>query len=117
MLEIRSSRILQRLRWMSTETVGASLLILVRNDNEVYELNLIGEDAHLSDFCRLLRESPEGLARCMTCRSLVTLGACYRGLSQYTCHGGISVLAAPAPFRSGLSSALSRASVILRTFS
>jgi AraC-like DNA-binding protein len=29
----------------------------------------------------------------------MALGACYRGLTQYSCHGGISVIAAPAQWR------------------
>jgi len=96
MIEVGRSPVLRRLREMAAETLGVSLVILVRSGRQMRELDLGGEASHLSDFCRVLRSKPEGLKRCMTCRSLVSMGASYRGLSRYTCHGGVSVVAAPA---------------------
>lgn len=96
LIEAGRSKVLARLRRMAAEFAGVVLNVLVRRGGEIAELDLAGEPARVSEFCRLVRGSDEGVQRCKTCRSLIAFGACYRGLTEYTCHGGVSVLAAPA---------------------
>jgi AraC-like DNA-binding protein len=81
---------------MAADYANVVLNVLVRRDGEVVELDLAGKPATPAAFCRLIRGSAAGLQRCKTCRSLVAFGACCRGLTEHTCHGGVAVLAAPA---------------------
>lgn len=91
----RRSPLLARIRDHAAAVAGIYLTILVRRADEVIELDLTGSEAQLPEFCRVIRQSDEGLRRCTTCRSLIAFGACYRGMTEFQCHGGVSVLAAP----------------------
>jgi len=94
--EASESEVIAKLDVASRELVGGHLLVLLRRGDELVEIYPSGEGADLPEFCRVLRTTPEGRQRCLTCRSLVAFGACYRGTIEYTCHGGITVLAASA---------------------
>ena len=98
---IRSSRALQKLNEVAQSLSGLFLVILVRIDDQMVELFPAGGEGGLPSFCRVFRETVLGQKRCLTCRSLVAFGACYRGLIEYACHGGVSVVAAPAVRRDG----------------
>jgi AraC-like DNA-binding protein len=91
----QQSAVLARLDAVARELTGGALIVLVRRGDELLEVLPTGTDADLPDFCRVLRGTFEGRKRCLTCRSLMTFGACYRGLIEYTCHGGVSIVAAP----------------------
>jgi len=79
------------------ELTSGSLIILLRRGEEILEVRPGGRKAELPSFCEVYRATPEGRKRCLTCRSLMTFGACYRGLIVYSCHGGVSIIAAAAP--------------------
>lgn len=85
-----------KLQHASRDLLGGALLFLACKDNEVAEILPSGNDDELPEFCRLYRSSADGLECCMTCRSLMAFGACYRGTIEYSCHGGVRILASPA---------------------
>ena len=88
------SEVIAKLDRASRELVGGHLMVLLRCGDELVEIYPSGDSAGLPEFCRVLRTTPEGRQRCLTCRSLVAFGACYLGTIEYTCHGGITVFAA-----------------------
>ncbi|MCB9853902.1 MAG: helix-turn-helix domain-containing protein [Phycisphaerales bacterium] len=92
----RRSPLLARIRDYGAAVAGIYLTVLVRRGDEVVELDLNGSEAEVPEFCHVIRQTDEGLRRCKACRSLIAFGACYRGMSEFQCHGGVSVLAAPA---------------------
>jgi AraC-like DNA-binding protein len=98
---IRDSQALQKLNEMARDLAGLFLVVLVRINDRMVELHPAGGDGDLPPFCQVYRSSPLGEKRCRTCRSLVAFGACYRGPIEYACHGGVSVVAAPAVRRDG----------------
>lgn len=93
---IRESPILAKLETMAKELTGGTFFILWCQDDTIRRLCPDGREADLPKFCRLTRSTPEGSRRCSVCRALVAVRACHQGLTDYCCHGGISVIAAPA---------------------
>lgn len=93
---IRKSRALRELNESSQRLTGLHLLILVRIDNRMVEVHPAGNDEELPPFCKEFRSTPQGRDKCLTCRSLIAFGACYRGRIEFACHGGLTVIAAPA---------------------
>jgi len=85
-----------KLQGAARELIGGALLFLARSGNRVIEIHPAGSEHDLPEFCRLYRSSADGLECCTTCRSLMTFGACYRGTLEYSCHGGVRILATPA---------------------
>ena len=77
------------------EVVGVELVLLLLRGDAVERLNTNGTKAKRPNFCSLIRNTEEGLKKCLTCRSLLALKASYRGLTEHSCHGGISSIAAP----------------------
>jgi AraC-like DNA-binding protein len=94
--EACASPILGRLDAMARELAGAMLVVYLRSRDRVLALYPAATPGSFPEFCDVIRETLEGRRHCATCRSLVTLGACYRGMLEYRCHGGISIVAAPA---------------------
>ena len=95
---------LAKLNELAQETAGQVLVVLVRTGHRMVELHPAGGPNALPSFCQVFRTNESGRKRCLTCRSLVAFGATYRGLIEYTCHGGVSVVAAPAVHGDGTSS-------------
>jgi len=93
--EIRSSPVIAKLEDMARDLAGIVLLIYVRHGDRVQELYATGRPAVLPEFCRVIRQSTAGRKRCAACRQLIAFGAAYRGLSEFSCHGGVSLIAAP----------------------
>ncbi|HPF98780.1 MAG TPA: helix-turn-helix domain-containing protein [Kiritimatiellia bacterium] len=83
------------------EETGLGLMILLPKENEKLEVVTAGDLIRLPDFCKLMRASEVGSQRCITCRSLTSFAAINRGLVQHSCHGGVSLLAAPVVFSDG----------------
>ncbi|MCC6489414.1 MAG: helix-turn-helix domain-containing protein [Candidatus Hydrogenedentes bacterium] len=98
---LREDAALGKLNDICQELSGLTLVILMRVDNEIVELHPAGRDECLPEFCQAYRSTVRGEERCRTCRSLVAFSACYRGLVEFACHGGVSVIAAPAVRRDG----------------
>lgn len=98
---IRNDAALGKLNDVCQKLTGLSLLILARVDDKLVELHPAGCGGSLPEFCQAYRASPRGEERCRSCRSLVAFSACYRGLIEFACHGGVSVIAAPATRRNG----------------
>ncbi|MCC6491301.1 MAG: helix-turn-helix domain-containing protein [Candidatus Hydrogenedentes bacterium] len=92
---VHENPLLPKLEAMARELTGGTFFILWCVDDTVHRLCPDGQEADLHKFCRLTRSTPEGARRCSVCRSLVAVRACYHGLTDYCCHGGISVIAAP----------------------
>jgi len=90
-----------KLNDLAEQLTGLRLVILFRTDERMVNLCVPGGQGCLPTFCQVFRGTEEGRRRCRTCRSLVAFGACYRGLIEYSCHGGTSVVAAPALHRDG----------------
>lgn len=93
--ELRESPVMAKLEAMAHELTGVVLLVFIRNGDQIDEIYATGSPAVLPEFCRIVRGSAEGRKRCTACRQLIALGACYRGLSEFCCHGGVSLIAAP----------------------
>jgi AraC-like DNA-binding protein len=93
---IHGNLALLKLNELAKTTTGLFLVILVRTGHRMVELYPTGGEAELPQFCQVFRRTAQGEKRCQTCRALVALGACYRGRIEYACHGGASVVAAPA---------------------
>ena len=93
--------VLTKVDSVTRELTGGPLIILLRRGEEILEVFPGGRKAELPYFCKLYRATSGGLKRCLTCRSLMTFGACYRGVVGYSCHGGVSIIAAAAPVSLG----------------
>ncbi len=91
-----ANAVVHELQALVREAAGADLRYFMHSGSHVLELYPKGRAQHLSDFCRLVRKSRKGRRNCETCRCLVSLGARYRGLNTYRCHGGLAIVAAPA---------------------
>ena len=94
--EAGGSMVLAELSSQARRSLGLVLVVFVRRGREVVDVHPTGESALLPAFCRTIRRTPEGKKRCLACRSLISLGACYRGRTDYFCHGGVTILAAPS---------------------
>jgi len=89
--------VLSKLQTMARKHVGGSLNVLLGKDEQLVKILLgAGEEVALPDFCRILRSTPEGMQGCTVCRWLTAVTACCKGLSRYSCHGGLSAVVAPA---------------------
>ncbi len=95
--EIGTSTVIGELQSLAHECAGVDLRFILRSGPHVLELSPPGQGRHLPDFCRMIRISRQGRQRCRACRCLITFGARYRGLSTFHCHGGVAIIAAPAP--------------------
>ena len=98
--QVSQSRAVAKLQKASQDLLGGALLFLARQGDQVVEIHPSGEDG-LPEFCRLYRSSSDGLECCTTCRSLMAFGTCYRGTLEYSCHGGVRILASPARHHPG----------------
>lgn len=92
---IQEGPVMAKLVAMARDLAGVALLVFVRNGERIDELCATGRPAILPEFCRIVRGSAEGRKRCAACRQLIAFGACYRGLSEFSCHGGVALIAAP----------------------
>ncbi len=90
------SRTLQSVESMARKLGGASLAVLVQRGDEVERLTLSGAPAPLTPFCCIMRAGPSEGRHCITCRRLILLSAQFRGVTEFTCHGGIQMVVAPA---------------------
>ncbi len=97
--ETRKSRILERLEAMARNLVNASLVVLASKSDDVVRLDFSGQPAPLASFCAMMRSSAGGGRHCLTCRRLIVFSSHFRGLTEYTCHGGIQMVVAPVPGR------------------
>jgi AraC-like DNA-binding protein len=89
--------VLEKLDAAAEALTGGRLLFLLRCGDALVEIQPAGRPRPLQGFCRLFRSTALGRKRCLTCRSLMSFGACYRGLIEYNCHGGVAIVAAAAP--------------------
>ena len=88
--------VIARLQRAAGDLLGGALLVLLRQHDKVIELD--PPDGYgLPQFCGLYRKNPTGMECCLTCRSAMTSGACYRGTIEYSCHGGVIIIACPVP--------------------
>ncbi|MCC6145352.1 MAG: helix-turn-helix domain-containing protein [Candidatus Hydrogenedentes bacterium] len=87
---------LQKLDAMARAQLGGGLHVLLCQGDQVDRLPLSGAGEHLPEFCRVIRETEGGEDRCGVCRWLMAIRACHKGVTDYCCHGGISVVSAPA---------------------
>ncbi len=94
--DIQDSPVLGKLHRLACPTTQLALYVLIRDRSQSVDVVPAGAAQALPDFCRLFRSTPEGERQCHDCRSRVAVSAYARGLSEYRCHGGISVVAAPA---------------------
>ena len=97
--ETRNSPTVTKLEAIAQELSDATLVLLKRRGEDVVRLSIGGGPAPLPAFCQLMRTSSKGKRQCMTCRLLLTLAAQFRGSTEYTCHGGMTILACPASGR------------------
>ncbi|MBN2451601.1 MAG: helix-turn-helix domain-containing protein [Lentisphaeria bacterium] len=109
MAELSRSPLIQAVEKAARELVGMRVLFLLRRNDDIVKLSPDGSETDLPAFCHILRGSPAGMRGCIACRALVGFGACYHGLTEYCCHGGIQVIAAAAL---GASREISRSIVV-----
>lgn len=101
MAAVNQSLLIRAVERAALDLVGVRVLFMVRQRDGIVKLAPDGSEAALPRFCHLLRQSRPGLRQCSACRALVSFGACYRGLTEYCCHGGLYVVAAAALDGSG----------------
>ncbi len=101
MAAVSRSPLIAAIEKAAHELVGMRILFMLRQHDDIVKLSPAGSEMELPAFCRVLRASPAGRRKCATCRALVGFGACYRGLTEYCCHGGVHVVAAAALNASG----------------
>jgi AraC-like DNA-binding protein len=96
--DVCRSPALRKLDALARELGGVGLLVVWSdNSGEHGQFALSGSENELPAFCRLLHAAPEGLRRCVSCHLLLAFAACNRGsVMEGRCHGGASVLMAPA---------------------
>lgn len=86
---------LTRLEAMARGLVGACLAILIRKGEGIERVTLSGAPAPLPDFCQWMRSNDQGKHHCLTCRRMIALSVQFRGVTSYSCHGGVHIVAAP----------------------
>ena len=96
MAAVSGSPLIAAIERAAHDLVGVRILFMLRQHDDIVKLSPDGSEVDLPGFCRILRASPSGRRTCATCRALVGFGACYRGLTEYCCHGGVHVIAAAA---------------------
>jgi len=84
--------VIARLQRAANELLGGELLVLLRDHDEMAEIDP-PDDSGLPEFCHLYRANTAGMECCSTCRSAMAFGACYRGTIEYSCHGGVIIIA------------------------
>lgn len=98
---IQGDRALIALNSIAREMGEFSLVILVRTDHRHVEFRMPDGTTVLPGFCEIFRRLPGGVDACAACRTLLAFSACQRGINEFICHGGVSVLAAPAVWPNG----------------
>jgi AraC-like DNA-binding protein len=93
---LAGNAVVARLQRAAGELLGGALLVLLRRRDEVIEVEPPGGPG-LPEFCSLYRANPSGLECCLSCRALMAFGACYRGTIEYSCHGGVTIIASVVP--------------------
>jgi AraC-like DNA-binding protein len=93
--QILRSAAVAKLQASARELIGGALLFLARHGEDVIEIHPSDTNG-LPKFCQLYRSSSDGRECCVSCRSLLAFGACDRGTLEYSCHGGVRILATPA---------------------
>lgn len=93
---VSRSSLIAAIEQAACDLAGMRILFMIRQDGDIVKLSPNGSDVELPGFCRLMRASGDGRRQCSTCRALVCFGACYHGLTEYCCHGGIHLVAAAA---------------------
>jgi AraC-like DNA-binding protein len=101
MAAVSRSPLIEALERAAHDLAGMRILFMLRQNDDIVKLSPDGSEMNLPAFCRVLRGSRTGMRGCATCRALVGFGACYRGLTEYCCHGGVHVIAAAALSASG----------------
>lgn len=104
MTAVSRSPLIAAIEDAARDLVGIRILFMLRQHDNIVKLSPDGTESDLPAFCHILRGSRTGMRKCSACRALVGFGACYRGLTEYSCHGGVHVIAAPALGASGESS-------------
>lgn len=86
---------LMRLEAMARGLAGACVAILIRKGEGIERVTLSGAPAPLPQFCQWMRRNDQGKAGCLTCRRMIALSVQFRGVTSYSCHGGVHIVAAP----------------------
>lgn len=95
--ETSHSEVLSKINAAARKLTGGSLIVLLRHGDEVLEIFPSGFSTDLPDFCQIFRETRDGKQKCLTCRMLMIFAACHRDVIDYTCHGGVPIIAAASP--------------------
>jgi len=93
---VQGNRALARLDHLLRELTGLRLVILLREPRGTVELYPAGGVDQIPQFCQIFRAAPHGSDACRACRTMLAFSAFYQGLHEYTCHGGVQVIAGPA---------------------
>ena len=101
MAAVSRSPLIKAIENAAHDLAGMRILFMLRQNDDIVKLSPDGSEMNLPAFCRVLRGSRTGMRGCATCRAVVGFGACYRGLTEYCCHGGVHVIAAAALSASG----------------
>ena len=88
------SQTLAKLDTMARQLTGYGLSVIIPNENVVLAVHSPGQPAPITEFCRIIQATQDGKKICATCRSLMAFGACNLGVSEHSCYGGVSVIAA-----------------------
>ena len=88
------SQTLEKLDGMARQLTGYGLSVIIPPENVVLAIHPPGQPAPMPEFCRIVQATQDGKKLCTTCRSLIAFGACNLGVSEHSCYGGVSVIAA-----------------------
>ncbi|HNR34785.1 MAG TPA: helix-turn-helix domain-containing protein [Candidatus Hydrogenedentes bacterium] len=93
----QKNKVLERLVAMARNFTDSSIAILAEQDEEIVRFDIRGKPDLLPQFCTLMRSRDPNGRSCRACRHLILFSAHFRGLTEYTCHGGIQMVVAPVP--------------------
>ena len=95
--EFEKSPTLVKLDATARQLTDYGLSVVIPNENVVLAIRSPGQSAPMPEFCRIIQATQAGKKLCATCRSLMAFGACNLGVSEHSCYGGVSVIAACLP--------------------
>jgi hypothetical protein len=91
-----ASPILDSLSDMAVKLLGLRLVIIYPTKDGMAQA-LVGSSHYLSEFCRLVQDSPDGAEQCRMCHLLMAQATPHKSSMVKRCHSGVSTLVQHLP--------------------
>lgn len=91
---ISSHPLMVALSEMASKFVGIRFIIVLPHGDR-WEQMTPGGPTGQPEFCRLIQSAPDGAKQCKMCHILLSIAACSSGVTEQSCHAGVSVLVSP----------------------